>query len=519
MSQPRPPQPEEVTEAEKLWIIEAQIQLTQERHFEDWRKQYDVFRDDKGVLRCRGRLGNCELQYGTKHPIILSKQHHLALLIVRQAHEKVFHNGVKDTLTEVRAKHWIVKGRSLVRSVVLNCVLCKRLEGRSYCLPMSPPLPRFRVKEAPPFSSTGVDFAGPLYVKTYGLIRSKKVWICLYTCCVTRAISIDIVPDMSTQTFIHSLKRFCARRGLPHLFISDNGKTFKAASRVIHDIVSAEEVQQHLSQVNVKWSFNLAKAPWWGGMFERLIRSTKRCLRKVIGRARLSYDELITTAAEIESIINSRPLSYVTPDDLDEPLTPSHLLVGRQVSNLPDSLSYQGDIHDRDFELNPSELSRRIRHLNNALNRFWRRWRREYLLELREAHRLGNVGSSNSVVVANDIVVVHDEGQPRGLWRLGKVEGLIIGRDGKTRGATVRVSSRDGGTTILQRPLSLLYPLEVRSPDVTFPPIQPDQQPSPEQDDEQPPTRRPQRAAASRAVGRVKTWIAELEGDISDIET
>lgn len=127
------------------------------------------------------------------------------------------------------------------------------------------------MKEAPPFFSTGVDFAGPLYVKTYGLINSKKVWLCLYTCCVTRAVSIDIVPDLSTQTFIRSLKRFCARRGLPHLLISDNGKTFKAASRVINDIVSAEEVQQHLSQVNVQWSFNLAKAPWWGRIFERLI--------------------------------------------------------------------------------------------------------------------------------------------------------------------------------------------------------------------------------------------------------
>ena len=119
--------------------------MTQEKHFEDWKEQYDVFCNDKGVLRFRGRLGNSEFQYGTQNPIILSKQYHLALLIIRQAHEKVFHNGVKDTLTEVRAKYWIVRG--LVRSVVLNCVLCKRFE----VIPFSSITAIARVKEAPPF--------------------------------------------------------------------------------------------------------------------------------------------------------------------------------------------------------------------------------------------------------------------------------------------------------------------------------------------------------------------------------
>ena len=85
--------------------------------------------DAVGVLRCCGRLVKSECQYGTKHPTILSKQHHLALLIIRQAHEKVFNN---DTLTEVKAKYRNVRGKSLVKNVVLNCVLCKRFEGRSY---------------------------------------------------------------------------------------------------------------------------------------------------------------------------------------------------------------------------------------------------------------------------------------------------------------------------------------------------------------------------------------------------
>ena len=78
-------------------------------------------------------------------------------------------------------------------------------------------------------------------------------------------------------------------------------------------------------------------------MFERLIRSTKRYLRKVIRKAKLDYDELLTVVTEVEMIINSRPLSYVTPDDLEEPLTPSHFLTGKRAMSIPDGISTDQD--------------------------------------------------------------------------------------------------------------------------------------------------------------------------------
>ena len=147
-------------------------------------------------------------------------------------------------------------------------------------------------------------------------------------------------------------------------------------------IAKDESVKQYLSRISVKWLFNLPKAPWWGGVFERMVRSTKRCLRKIIGQAKLSYDELLTTVTEIEAIINSRPLSYLTPDDQEEPLTPSRLLIGRRVLSLPDNLSYKGEPEDSDFQMSADDLLRRVKHLNNTLNQFWRRWRHEYFIEL-----------------------------------------------------------------------------------------------------------------------------------------
>ena len=111
------------------------------------------------------------------------------------------------------------------------------------------------------------------------------------------------------------------------LMVSDNGKTFKTASKTIKAMMQHEEVQHYLSGVGVQWTFNLARAPWWGGVFERMIRMTKRCLKKIVGRARLTLDELTTLITEV-GVINSRPISYVSSDDTKEPLTPTHFVAG-----------------------------------------------------------------------------------------------------------------------------------------------------------------------------------------------
>ncbi len=275
-----------------------------------------------------------------------------------------------------------------------------------------------------------------------------------------RAVHLDVVPDLSTQTFIRSLKRFCARRGLPRKIVSDNAKTFKAAARKIKAVMDHEEVQRYLSGVGIEWSFNIERAPWWGGVFERMVKSTKRCLKKMIGQAKFSYDELLTAVTEVEMIVNSRPLSYVSADDLEEPLTPSHLLIGRRVLTLPDGLCYKKEIDD-DTDTSPAHLSRRMRHLNDVLNRFWKRWRNEYLLELRECHRYRKESTATVSVSVGDVVVVHSDNMPRGFWRLARVESTIVGRDGHTRGAVLRLSTKGGRTTMLQRPIQRLYPLEI----------------------------------------------------------
>ena len=117
------------------------------------------------------------------------------------------------------------------------------------------------------FTQVGVDFAGPVYLKDV-YSKSKKVYkayIAIFTCASSRAVHLELVPDLSTGTLLICLKR----RGVPRLVISDNGKTFKSSS-----------LKAFLSQYGIVWKFNVPGAPWWGGFFERMVRSVKRCVKK-----------------------------------------------------------------------------------------------------------------------------------------------------------------------------------------------------------------------------------------------
>ncbi|XP_011405271.1 PREDICTED: uncharacterized protein LOC100637172, partial [Amphimedon queenslandica] len=443
----------EMNDAEMLWIKEIQESSPEMRK---WKEQYGAFKDQQGIWRCGGRIDNAEVTFEVKHPILLPNRHYFTKLVVKRAHERLMHSGVKETLTELRSKYWVPRGRSLVRLFIHYCVLCRKFRALPYKAPLPPPLPDFRVKECQPFMFTGVDYAGPLHLREGK--STQKVWICLFTCAVIRAVHLDVVPNLSSKSFVRCFKRFSARRGLPEKIISDNGTTFKGASKTVQRIMKEQEVREYLTDKGIAWTFNIEKAPWWGGFFERMIQMMKRCVRKIIGRAVLTYEELLTVIAEVELIINSRPLTYLTASDTEEPLTPSHLLTGRRIMSLPDHLSYHSD---ESYELNPDPilLNKHMKFLNTTVNRFWSRWKKEYLLELREIHK-NTRARKITPISEGDIVIVHSEDLPRAFWRLGKIEKLFSGRDGNIRGASVRVHGRDG-STLLRRPIQLLYPLEI----------------------------------------------------------
>ena len=265
---------------------------------------------------------------------------------------------------------------------------------------------------------------------------------------MTRAIHLELV---STVTFTRCVKRFAARRGIPCKFISDNGKTFKAVAKILTTLHQAEDMQSYLSSTRIKLIFNIERALWWGGLFERMVKSMKRCLRKMIGQVKFNFDELHTSIVEVEAIINCRPLSYITPTDMEKPLTSSHLLTDRRILACHIIFVCPRNWEMKIFELSSMQLTKRMRYLNNVINHFWKRWRNEYLLELRDSHCQNKEEShpSNPIRVG-DVILVHDESLPRGLWRIAKVQDVIAGKDRKIRGAVVKIFAKDQRATLLR---------------------------------------------------------------------
>ena len=171
----------------------------------------------------------------------------------------------------------------------------------------------------------------------------------------------------------------------------------------------------------------MALAPWQGGSYERLVGLTKRSLRKALGRKMLRLDQLQTLIVEIEAIINTRPLTYVHDDFLSGiALTPANLMINRPLS-LP---SFPVSDDDEDYHPQPDRLSSAETLLQTwkkgqrHLEQFLQVWQNECLPSMRERNQLLHKGSRSerkSSPVPGEVVVVKEEGRPRGTWQLACV--------------------------------------------------------------------------------------------------
>ena len=234
---------EETMMAECTLIKAAQASLKSRSDYQQLVSQLGIV-ERNGVLRCKGRLSDADLEIEAREPMILPKEHYLTELIIRDSHNRIHHCGLRATLAELRSRFWVPKGRQVVKRVIGSCLVCKKHNGKAYGTPAQADLPEFRVQQSPPFSKVGVDFAGPLFAKEGS--DMVKVYIALFTCCVTRAVHLDLVSNLSAPCFLNCLRRFTSRRGAPTLIVSDNAKTFKAAHKAVQSLYNSKEVKSYL---------------------------------------------------------------------------------------------------------------------------------------------------------------------------------------------------------------------------------------------------------------------------------
>ncbi len=188
------------------------------------------------------------------------------------------------------------------------------------------PLPDYRVpneKTVYPFETTAMDCTGPL------LIEKKKRWIVLFTCAEFRAIHLEMLNDMSTDSFLMAFERFICQRNTPKRVITDNGTNFLGASNELELIKKRLNCQVlRRSYPSIEWLFTTPYTPHAGGVFERMIKSAKDAMKKIAGiHAKLNEEELRTLLVEAAHLVNSRPITVVSEDIKDpQPLTPNHFL-------------------------------------------------------------------------------------------------------------------------------------------------------------------------------------------------
>ncbi|GFX68995.1 integrase catalytic domain-containing protein [Trichonephila clavipes] len=243
-------------------------------------------------------------------------------------------------------------------------------------------LPADRVRNAGVFEVIGIDLAGPLFLK-----NGEKVWVVLYTCAVYRAVHLELIQ-------------------------------------------------------RIKWKFNPPTAAWW----ERLIRVLKDLLKRTLGNAVLTYEELLTVLCDCESIVNSHPLTYVSEDSEDLiPLTPAMFMMSSASLDVT-------DLDLSDFARFQKRVKFRARLLKDPRGRF----RKEYLgLLVQKAHK------TTRALKVGEIVLIENPNKKRLYWPLGKVIEMIPGRDGKVRTLKLRCSNSE-----IIRPIQRVFPLEIQSAEV-----------------------------------------------------
>ena len=390
----------------------------------------EPFRDNEGLLRLGGRLLEAPISDRAKHPVILPRDHHVTELIVRNVHQwKAGHSGKEHVLSLVRQRYWIPKARPLVNRVLQNCVICKKLRGMPGVQKMAD-LPMDRTMPGkPPFTYVGMDCFGPFYIKR-GRSQVKR-YGCLFTCLTIRAIHIEKLDTLDTDSFLNALMRFSARRGTPDKVRSDNGTNFVGGQRELRQAVRSwkedSKVKGQLLQKEIKWEFNPPAASHMGGVWERQIWTVRKVLNAIIKNQTLDDERLATLFCEVESIVNDRPLTYVSDNPRDpESLTPNHLLLLRAGPGLAPGKFQKEDIYGK-----------RWRHVQYLADQFGKRWIREYLPTL-QLRRKWIQPKRN--LTDGDIVLVMDVNTPRKCWPLGRVIRSFPGKDGLVRSVEVKTS-------------------------------------------------------------------------------
>ena len=445
------------------------------------------FVDGQFVLRVGGRMQNSDFPYDIMHQIILPRRHKITKMLIVKEHNESGHLGHNFVLTQLMKKYWVIHGVCTVKHYIEDCLYCQERRLKPEQQIMSP-LPAGRVtKPSHPFEHVGIDLWGPMLVQ----IRRSQVkrWGLILTCLASRACHLEVVEDLTTSAFIQSLIRFLNRRGqCTKCIYSDCGSNFKGAedefksmmklidsdqlkvlgldSSAIAENLAASEFFKSLDvprietvllrrHVEIKWKFNCPKASAAGGVWERMIRETRKVLRAIlikgmqgvpaINRRTPTDFELQTILTEIECILNNRPITRLSDNISDyQALTPQMILTGVLHPSVPTHRFSKAD-----------EFRKNWRYTQIVSEQFWNRWLLMYLPWLQVRSKWFK--KVPNLKVGDLVLSLDDASEGRLDFPKAIVHSICPDKFGNVRQVQIRFSNGK----IFDRPIQKIVKLEV----------------------------------------------------------
>ena len=412
--------------------------------------QFSSFIDQQGLIRAQGRIGKSQLNFETKHPILLHWKHHVVELFLKNEHKNSHHEGTEHVRYIVQQKFWILGIRNALRSTKNKCIRCRK--GRTQTkAPVMADLPEERLVASTVFANVGVDYFGSFTVEIDR--RYEKRWCCLFTCLTVLAVHIEIVPKLDTDCCLNAIMRFIARRDKPVKMISDNGTNFVGAEKELAGFIAAwnkRQIEENLIQQGIRWKFYPSAAPHFGGVWERLVRSCKKAMYAVLGNRSVTEDVLSITMCLVEQTLNARPLTQVSSDTTDlEAITPNHFLLGNKNLCLPYLSGAEQFVDNRKL----------FRQTQAYADLIWDRFRKEYLPTLNNRKKWQTTADKS--LRQGYLVWLVEDSDKRGYYDLGRIIEIFEGFDGLIRSAPIR--TKDG---YYKRPVVKLAPVLSMDEDV-----------------------------------------------------
>ena len=413
-------------------------------------KALSPFLDANDILRLGSRVEKAyHLPYDTRYPMILPRKDEVVKTLIRHLHESNMHCSRTQTFYHLKSRFYLLGGKTAVNELVDRCVRCQWLSKQPLTQKMGA-LPAERVNPAVPFSTSGIDVAGP-FPTSYGR-KSGKRWVLVISCLCTRALCLLSLKSMDSSAVIRALTKFNSFYPGLKKIVSDNGTNFRGAGREIDEALNewaklAEN--KELLEQGIQWEFGPARCGSYGGSWERMVGMVKHSLKATMGKQVLEADTFDTVIAGIMGMLNRRPLTPAS-SDVDDwlVLSPAHFLFPHQFANTA-PLIIPPAPDDAAAALRSSwKMSQKM------IDAYWDTWQKTYLADLAKRSKWRSSAPGPRL---DQLVLLKDENLSRERWKIAKVVEVISSDPQHPR--RFKVKSACG--TLYDRHISGLVPLEL----------------------------------------------------------